>query len=324
MKSSFLKILLAIMLMMPALLASARDEGDHISGDIQLRGLLGEKLKIEMQLNCNHTTSFFSNQGAECLDIEGSYAYQTQYKPIALKGRVCPANGTFFLKAMIDGSEKERFEGKWNPALKQLSGTWTLLQTNKTMPFSLTAVDGGYAPDQFTGFFKLIREQMQGEPDAEGASIADAQWMGKYGKISGFAPNWGGDVRFLSPTRFEYSTSYNSTARSSDYDQVYQLLQSNSGTYILFGYSSFNYDKMTAEESGSEDEASSYSYELSVYHLVDGEFKEMGAAAWPDAKVNHADSGTDGLTSSDVEVWSTGLRLPSGEKLTWAESKFVR
>ena len=57
---------------------------------------------------------------------------------------------------------------------------------------------------------------------------------------------------------------------------------------------------------------------------MDGEFKEMGAAAWPAGALYTADSETNGLKNSYVEIWSTGLRLPSGEKLSWAESKFVR
>lgn len=310
-----------------ALAALGQDAPVTVAGDIQLTGLLGSKLKIELLLEVNHDAPFFSNAGPDCLDLEGIYYYRTQLRPIRVKGRLCPANGTFFLETGAELPLQERFEGKWNVAERRLSGTWTQKGASKTLPFDLVAVEKKHSPEAITTFYRLVRTHMQGgDGDAEGAGIDDAQWTAGKGTITGFAPNWSGDIRFFSPVRLEYTTGYNSTARSSDYRHIYQLLPSSVGIFVLHSYETYHYDKTIEDPAELEDGgAADCGYAYAVYQVVEDELEDVTHQVWP-AKMASA-SETDNAEREDApcngDVLSDGIFLPDAQKIWWNGSRFV-
>jgi hypothetical protein len=299
-------------------------EGVAFAGDVHLKGLLGGKLKIEMMLEVGHEKPFFSNNSKECIDLEGEYYYRTQVLPIYVKGRLCPANGTFFLAVKDQGAETERFEGKWDPKNLKLRGTWTLKKTGKTMPFELVAAEKGIPTATLKAYYRLLRDQLTSESHAEGAKIEDAQWSATNGgTISNFEPSWGGDLDYFAPERLEFSTRYTSTARSSDYDEVYQLLPSTTGVYVAYYFGSYTYEK--GEMGDEEAEGTSYcEFAFNVYKLTAEDYEEVTAQVLPaDVKIQMEASGGE-YVSCVGRLIADGVLFPSGEKLYWDGTKYVR
>lgn len=310
---------LSLLLGIGAICADAQET--LVAGDVQLKGLLGSKLKIELLLQCGHERPFFSQVDKNCLDLRGEYYYHTQVLPIRVEGRLCPANASFFLSVMDGVTETERFEGKWSPSTRQLTGTWRLKKTAKTMTFELTALEAVSKESNLKGFYGVVRELMTGEPDAEGASIEDAQWTAQGGNVVGFAPNWGGDVLHLSPGRFQYYTSYTSTARSSYYEETYQVLPSGSGVYVahLSTYSGFEKDEEGNVPEGSSHCGSSFH----VYQWIQGVAEEVTARVIPADMASMADGG-ENAEYCNGHLLHDAVLLPSGEKLYWDGNTFTR
>lgn len=295
-------------------------QSDFMADDVQLRGVLGTKLKIEMLLRSEKAVPFFQIKG-ECIDIIGEYGYLSQVQPISLSGRLCPSDGSFFLRVGGESNEVERFEGKWNPSSKQLTGTWILRKTGKTMPFTITAMEVGTKGNQVGGFYQALNAIMQQEPHVEGARIEEALWSDNQGKIKGFQPNWGGDVLLLAPTRLEFYTSYNSTGRSTDYEEIYQLLPSPNGIFVahLFTYSGFE-KSWTEDEEEMEVGEGNCGYELSVYQWVDGEALNVTEQKVP----AEARAMSESASGCSAHIMSEAVLTPNGEKLVWDGLKFVK
>jgi hypothetical protein len=321
----FLRLLWVVALHLCALQGLDAQASQDIAGDIHLKGLLGSKLRIEMMLRCNHERPFFNNADKDCVNLSGEYYYRTQVLPIRLEGRLCPSNGTFFLSAKDGLDETERFEGKWVPKAKQLKGTWTLKKTGKTMEFELAATESGVKEAMIRSYYAALRYELQGEPDhAEGAKIEDAQWTSQGGIIFGFAPNWGGELDLVSPTRLEFHTRYTSTARSSDYHEVYQLLPSTSTAYLVHVFTSSHYEHGYEEGDVIEDATTSCSYAVRVFKVVDDEPEDVTQAVMPaDVKVD-VDAGSGEGIGCEAYVMRDALRLGNGEKLYWDGGRYVR
>jgi hypothetical protein len=295
---------------------------DHFADDIHLRGLLNNKLKIEVLLETDEARPFFSNTSKTCIDIQGTYYYRTQVLPIRVEGRLCPANSAFFLTAKDGETETERFEGKWNTATKQLTGTWTLKKTNKTMPFTLTALEAGIKENSLKGFYGVLQELLSSEPDAEGARIDDATWTSEGGKVIGFTPNWGGDMEFLAPTRLEYYTSYTSTARSSYYEGTFQLLPSTSGIYVAHLSTNSGFEKSYEGDEETGDGASHCGFDFHVYQWVEERADDVTSKVVPADIAEELEEGEQEACKG--YLISEAVLLPSGEKLYWNGNKFER
>jgi hypothetical protein len=294
---------------------------DYFAGDLQLRGLLGGKLKIEMLVQGDGATPFFSRTDKDCFTTNGSYYYRTQLKPISLTGRFCASNHTFYLVDQEGEAESERFEGKWVPATRKLTGIWTLKRNGKTMPFELSVVDADVDATHFQRFYAYLDETLQGEPDAEGAKIESAMWTAIGGKITGFAPNWSGYLEFLSPMRLEYSTSYTSTARSSYYRHVYQLLPTAQGLLLMVLNYDSNYDKGYDEQDQMSEGTSSCNVDVSILKYANGGFEDVTTAILPTgARTSSSETGEMGCQAA---LLSDALLLPGGGKVYWNGSAFV-
>lgn len=317
---------IAIMLVMGQLPAKATlDNEVQVADDVHLTGLLGTKIRIDMVLRLETGKYFFSNSGTDNIELRGRYFYRTQLIPIVLSGTLSPAKGAVVLNVGDAESPLERFTGTWDPKARKVAGNWTLFASNKTLPFTLTATEAGLKQATMLNYFAILRELLQAEPDAEGAKIEDAQWEAPNGTITNFAPNWSGGITVFTPTRLEFYTGYNSTARSSDYTEIYQLLPSESGVYVLHFYTYTGFEKTYDEEEEMDGiSGSSCGYELTVYKYNDGA-EDVTASVLP-ADVNPtggSDSETEDI-SCDGEVLSDAIALPSGEKLYWDGVKFVK
>jgi hypothetical protein len=316
---------LFLLFMLVALGAQARVTDVDIAGDIQLKGLLGNKLKIEMVLSCNHSTPFFANVDKTCLDIEGDYYYRTQLMPIHLRGRVCPANATFFLAAQEGSEETERFEGKWDVRAKKLSGTWTLKSTGKTMPFAVTATEVGLQESTMKGYYAVLQELLATEPDAEGAKIESASWNAqKGGQITDFAANWGGELDICAPTRLQYWTSYTSTARSTYYLNTFQLLPSTKGIYVAHFYTYSNYEKTYADDMEEMDGNEMCAYDVRVFQFKDESAEEVTEQVFPTGFVTEKSFEENGAGQCYGQLTFDGLLMPSGEKLYWNGEQYLK
>lgn len=318
MKRSAFRVLCFLTILTSCL--GVRAQSVNVADDIQLTGTLGTKLKIEMILKTEKGIPFFSTKERDCIEVQGEYAYRTQVIPITLNGRICPSDGSVLLRVGNEQDEQERFEGKWSPSSKQIKGTWTLNKTGKTMPFNLLALETSASSIQIEGFLKILNGQMQIESHVEGARIEEAAWDGREAKILGFQPNWGGDISAFSPTRLEFYTYYNSTGRSSDYEEVYQLLPSPSGTFVarLFTYSGF--EKSEDEEGNMLVSDGICGGELQVFQFVNDEVIEVSEDRVPaDSRVFE-----ESASGCVAHIMSTAVYTPDGAKLNWDGLKFVK
>lgn len=312
-------------LLLSFLAASLFAQGEtYFAGDLHYRGLLGANLKIEMLIP-NEGVQVFSSASGQCFDIHASYFYRTQLKDIQLQGRFCPANRTFFLADKEGDEERERFEGKWDPTSRKLSGNWTLKSSGKILPFELTPLDAGVPTAHFQKFFAFLQAQLKSEPDAEGATIQSASWTSQGGRINGFEPNWGGAIEFLSPMRFQYYTSYTSTARSSYYINVYQLLPTSKGLLIMELHDFSNYNKPYADEDHEsededEDAENSCTVDITISRYQNGEFEDVTAEILPKGLANSI-SGS-GTTSCVAQILSDGILFHDGKKAYWNGTAF--
>ncbi len=305
--------------------ATTLDEEVQVADDVHLTGLLGTKIRIDMVLRLETGAYFFNNSGTDNIEIRGKYFYRTQLKPISLSGTLSPLKGLLLLTVGDNENPKERFEGRWDPKLKKVTGNWTLTEPAKTLPFSLTATEAGIKESTLQNYFALLRELLQGEPHAEGARIDDAQWDSPNATITNFTPNWGGGIDVFTPTRLEFYTTYNSTGRSSDYSEIYQLLPSESGTYLLHFFTYTGFEKTYNEEDEMDGISGSHcGYELAVYKYSDGAVDVTKIVLPAEVKsTGGSESETEDI-SCDGEVLSDAILLPTGEKLYWDGTKFVK
>ncbi len=305
--------------------AAPLDEEVQVADDVHLSGILGTKIRIDMVLQLETGRYFFNNSGEESFEVRGKYFYRTQLKPISLSGTLSPSQGLLMLTVGDEENPKERFEGYWDPKMKKVTGNWTMINPAKTMPFVLTATEAAVKPAAIEGYFAVLRELLQAEPHVEGAKIEDAQWEAPNGTITNFAPNWGGGIDFFSPTRLEFYTSYNSTARSSDYSETYQLLPSESGVYVLHFFTYTGFEKTYDEEEEMDGiSGGTCGYELTVYKFADGAVDVTKNVLPADVKsTGGSESETEDI-SCDGVVLSDAISLPSGEKLYWDGAKFVK
>ncbi|MBK9453360.1 MAG: hypothetical protein IPN95_29050 [Bacteroidetes bacterium] len=323
-KSLFLG--LGFLFLIQTLPASTLDEEVQVADDVHLTGILGTKIRIDMVLQLETGKYFFNNSGTDNIDVRGKYFYRTQLKPIPLNGTLSPSKGLLMLTVGDNENPKERFEGRWDPKLKKVTGNWTLTEPAKTMPFVLTAAEANVKSSAIVSYFAVLRELLQAEPDAEGAKIDDAQWEAPNGTITNFAPNWGGGIDVFTPTRLEYYTSYNSTARSSDYTEIYQLLPSEAGVFVVHfsTYTGFEKSYDENDEMSGGISGSSCGYELTVYKYADGAVDVTKTVLPADVKsTGGSESDTEDI-SCDGQVLSDAILLPSGEKLYWDGTKFVK
>jgi hypothetical protein len=305
--------------------AKTLDEEVQVADDVHLTGLLGTKIRIDMVLRLETGVYFFNNSGTENIEIRGKYFYRTQLKPISLSGTLSPLKGLLLLTVGDNENPKERFEGRWDPKLKKVTGNWTLTEPAKTLPFSLTATEAGIKESTLQNYFALLRELLQGEPHVEGARIDDAQWDSPNATITNFTPNWGGGIDVFTPTRLEFYTTYNSTGRSSDYSEIYQLLPSESGTYLLHFFTYTGFEKTYDEESDQHGvDGANCGYELLIYKFNDGAEDVTKSVLPSDVKASGSSESETEDISCDGEVLSDAILLPNGEKLYWDGTKFVR
>lgn len=307
------------------LLAATLDEEVQVADDVHFTGVLGTKIRIDMVLQLETGKYFFDNSGTDNIDVRGKYFYRTQLKPIPLNGTLSPSKGLLMLTVGDNENPKERFEGRWDPKSKKVTGNWTLNEPAKTLPFTLTATESGIKETTMQNYFALLRELLQGEPHAEGAKIDDAQWEAPTATITNFTPNWGGGIDVFTPTRLEFYTTYNSTGRSSDYSEIYQLLPSPTSVFLLHFFTYSGFEKTYDEALDQHDIAgANCGYEIFVYKFNDGAEDVTKSVLPSDVKSSgSSESETDDINCGG-EVLSDAILLPTWEKLYWDGAKFVK
>ncbi len=318
------KLLLIIFCLLCNVAAQARITDVNISKDIQLVGLLGSKLKIEMILNNGDYDPIHLTKSKECQDLEGNYYYRTQLLPIHLRGRYCPANKSFFLVANNGTNDTERFEGSYDAYTQKFTGTWTLLKTAKTLPFSLVSYHRSMRASAMKGFYKVFEAHMTTDRGPEEATISNCGWTpGVWGEIWTFKVNWLGDIETFAPARVQYWTSVSNQNRSTNTWQIFQLLPSTSGTYVAHLYNYRNYFKTSADDLDEEEGKLSCMSELRVYQLVGDVVTDVTAQCMPTRIPPLYSFDHDPYDVCYAELTSDGVLLPAEQRLYWDGKKYV-
>jgi hypothetical protein len=309
-------IILAIILLFTPCPSPAQPSPQSIyTDDIQLLGTLGNNLNIEMHLEGDSLVPFLT-QAVHCKSIKGTYYYQSQLRPITLEGTYCPASQILTLSNHIAHSETEQFVGKWNPQTKTFTGNWTLVNSGKTLPFTLTAIENLRAKQDPKGLYQLASEQLSTPPSKElyisGYRIDSLSWSQGIGQVHGFEVNDNGQFAHLSPFRIEFEYTYSTSYAAVEYTYTFQLLPSPHGTYVL----EFITDHSTedAEEGESAETYGSSSYFIQIWQWQAGEWQEVTGQSLPSDFKTQFTISHQGYP--DAHALNAGIRIRD-KKIYW-------
>lgn len=270
--------------------------------DLQLEGTIDKKLGVTFLLNKIDAENVAYS--GDCFKVTGNYYYKKHLLPIQVDGEVCPAESSFELWHDQGGDSEEHFVGGLSGFLRDWDGQWTQSSTGTKLKLELHETEFIVGEKNRAAFMEKINEDLAGMEDVENLNIVEAGVDEVGGYIKGAEFPWSGDISFYSCTRFEYSSSYTSTARSSYDRYIYQLLSIEKDLYCAWLHYDSDYDKV--------DDVEFSGYEIQVFKWENEAWSYVTEEVLPKG-FPHTQMFEKG-THLDVEISFDRLRLDWGKE----------